>query len=156
MSDETIFATLPEITEETTRLAELQLAHYIWYEGNGARHRREYHCSCCHETWRHDELVLVTPEDNYLYISDHGAEVVCPRCGETARLMCWQSAFGLPVQPGVRCIGIGGDAGKCERGMDQNFPHGARLRQLFRQRLRCTLRGTAGVAGDVAASAGAG
>lgn len=106
MSDETIFATLPEITEETTRLAELQLAHYIWYEGNGARHRREYHCSCCHETWRHDELVLVTPEDNYLYISDHGAEVVCPRCGETARLMCvgrvrsgyrYNQAFGVSV-----------------------------------------------------------
>lgn len=107
MSDETIFSTLPEISEETKRLAELQLAHYIWYEGNGARHKREYNCSCCHETWRQDEeRYEVTPAEIDLYHADHGEEVICPRCGVEAKLMClgrvrsgyrYNQAFGVSV-----------------------------------------------------------
>lgn len=107
MNDEAIFATVPEISEETKRLAELQLAHYIWYEGNGARWKREYHCSCCHETWRQDEIQReVTPVEVDLYNADHGEEVICPRCGVEVKLMClgrvrsgyrYNQAFGVSV-----------------------------------------------------------
>ncbi len=107
MSDEKIFATLPEISEETKRLAELQLAHYIWYEGNGARWKREYHCSCCHADWRQDEIQCeVTPAEIDLYNADHGEEIICPKCGVEAKLMClgrvrsgyrYNQAFGVSV-----------------------------------------------------------
>ena len=107
MSDETIFATLPEISEETKRLAELQLAHYIWYEGNGARQKREYHCSCCHESWKQDGAGYeITPAEIDLYNADHGEEVICPHCGVEAKLMClgrvrsgyrYNQAFGVSV-----------------------------------------------------------
>ena len=106
MSDEKIFETLPEITEETRRRVELQFNHYIWYEGNGARGKREYVCSCCHAEWRQDKLREVTPEDTVLYSADHGEEVICPRCGETAKLMSlgkcrsgwrYSQAFGISV-----------------------------------------------------------
>lgn len=106
MSDEKIFETLPEITEETRRRVELQFNHYIWYEGNGARGKREYVCSCCHGEWRQDKLREETPEDTVLYAADHGEEVICPRCGETAKLMSlgkcrsgwrYSQAFGISV-----------------------------------------------------------
>lgn len=106
MTEDAVFAGLPEITEETRRRVELQFEHYIWYEGNGARGKREYMCSCCHAEWRQDKLREETPEDKMLYAADHGEEVVCPRCGETAKLMClgkirsgwrYSQAFGISV-----------------------------------------------------------
>lgn len=80
-----LFATLPELTEETVRKVELDFNPFIWYRTIGSR--REYTCTSCREVW-HSGGRTRSAQQLELDWTSHNGIVRCPHCGYEAVVKC--------------------------------------------------------------------